>query len=151
MENNIKTPNIILLFVLLTLILSGCKKEEEFPDYKIVYGYYEGTYTYQDNGYGCSILFEDKTFNEVYLNPSIIRKKDWWCLTAGTFSFAKDKLIFELDSLVYDFDPAEYQCNADCFLPGEYTITYLNTASDTLYFERGEGEHKIEYQLWRFD
>ena len=132
-----KTSFFITLFV---LIIAGCNKTDDPPDYKIVDGLYWGQFHYQDINYGYSVTLDSNKYIE-HLSSGLYYQK--YCYTAGIYSIESDKLVFELDSFLDNMDPTVYPCNQDWLLPGEYTIDYLD--NDSLVFERGNGDNRIIY------
>ena len=132
---------------LFALIIIGCNKTEQPPDYKIVNGLYGGQFYFKGITYGYGVTLDSNKYEEA--DPGGLYYKKWSnCLTAGTYSVEQNNLIFELDSFIYDFDTAVHPCVPnDWLLPGEYTIDYFK--NDSLVFERGEGESRIIYYIKR--
>ncbi|MCD4709551.1 MAG: hypothetical protein K8R52_01785 [Bacteroidales bacterium] len=135
----------LFLTILFAIIVFGCKKTEDPPDYKIVNGLYGGCFYYKDINHGYSITLDSNIYQEG-LSGGLYYQK--WCITGGTYSVEGDKLIFVLDSSKGYYDTLVYPCNQENWLlPGEYTIDYLH--NDSLVFERGEGDSWIIYYLKR--
>ena len=134
-----KTLFFITLFV---LIIVGCNKTEDPPEYKIGDGSYVGHFSYQGTNYFHAMGLDSNKYKEYYPG-GVYYQKNGWCYTYGTYSAEIDKLVFELDSFVFNSDPTVYICNPDWLLPGEYTINYLD--NDSLVFERGNGDNRIIY------
>ena len=130
----------ISLFV---LIIVGCKKTEDPPEYKIGDGSYVGHFSYQGTNYFHAMGLDSNKYEEYY--PGGVYYQKWpGCYTVGTYSVESDKLVFKFDSfLMKSTDTTGNPCNPDWLLPGEYTIDYLD--NDSLVFERGNGDNRIIY------
>ena len=146
----------ILLFVLL---VTGCDKPDKtdtvpdtdtitnFPDYKIIDDIYQGYISYQGKKYWYAVKLEANGFDESPSDANYYSKSQK-CLSVGSFSINKDKLVFEVDSFLYGETPAS-ECNPDFILPGVYTIDSL--ANKSLVFERGGSNSRIVYSLIGID
>ncbi len=133
----------LLYITLFVLILVGCNKTKDFPEYKIEDGSYVGYFSYQGTNYFHGMGLDSNKYEEYY--PGGIYLQKWpGCYTVGTYSVEGKKLIFKLDSfLMKSTDTTGRPCNPDLLLPGEYTIDYSD--NDSLVFERGNGDHRIIY------
>ena len=54
----------LFFITLFALIIIGCKKTEDPPDYKIVNGFYYGQFHYQDIYYGYLITLDSNKYEE---------------------------------------------------------------------------------------
>ena len=131
--------------ILFALIIVGCDRTEDIPDYKIVDGLYEGYFAYQGINYFHVIELDSNRYEE-WVGGGVFYQKGWGTATAGTFSYNGDTIWFELDSII-NYGARKSLFDSIMMMPGEYIIDYLD--HDSLVFEKGEGVSRIIYYTRR--